>query len=175
MSVQLLAIVEVDKADRVICQADGCGHSVFRRIHIVRSATGDLSVYGSDCFDKLFGEIVGKAPQYGGGGGRELTAEERLMLVENTERLIAQFEAEHRSLLEQSQLHSEQQHRERAEREAAHRRRVEAESNRPPTPAEIASVEREAKAIVRQKFGVDPNIPGWRGLVLVEARKLLGR
>lgn len=183
MSVQLLAIVEVDKADRVICQADGCGHSVFRRIHIVRSATGDLSVYGSDCFDKLFGEIVGKAPQYGGGGGRELTAEERLMLVENTERLIAQFEAEHRSLVEQSQSqlveqrqsHSEQQHRERAEREAAHRRRVEAESNRPPTPAEIASVEREAKAIVRQKFGVDPNIPGWRGLVLVEARKLLGR
>lgn len=33
---ELLAIVEVDKADRVVCQADGCGHSVYRRIHVVR-------------------------------------------------------------------------------------------------------------------------------------------
>lgn len=176
MSGQLLAVVEVDKADRVACQATGCGHSVFKRIHVVRHADDSLGVYGSDCFGKLYGQLTGKAPKYGSGDGRELTADERLMLAENTERLIAQFETEHQTLLEQARLRSEQQDKlEQAAREAAERRRKEEECRRPPTPAEIASVEREAKAIVWQKFSVDPDAPGWRGLVLVEARKLLGR
>jgi hypothetical protein len=176
MSGQLLAVVEVDKADRVVCQAEGCGHGVYRRIHVVRHGDDSLGVYGSDCFGRLFGHIADKAPQYGGGDGRELTAEERLLLAENTERLIAQFEAEHQALLEQARLRQEQLEKvEQAAREAAERRRIEAERRRPPTAAEIATVEAQAKAVVRQKFGVDPDIPGWRGLVLVEARKLLGR
>lgn len=176
MSGQLLAVVEVDKADRVVCQAEGCGHGVYRRIHVVRHGDGTLGVYGSDCFGRLFGQLADKAPQYRSGDGRELTAEERLMLAENTERLIAQFEAEHQALLEQARLRREQQEKvEQAAREAAERRRIDAERRRPPTAAEIASVEAQAKAVVRQKFGVDPDIPGWRGLVLVEARKLLGR
>lgn len=29
--------------------------------------------------------------------------------------------------------------------------------------------------MVRKKYSVDPEAPGWRGLVLAEARKLLGR
>jgi len=173
---QLLAVVEVDKADRVVCQAQGCGHGVYRRIHVVRQVDGSLGVYGSDCFDKLFGHLADKAPTYGSGDGRELTAEERQMLAENTERLIAQFEAEHQVLLEQARLRREQQEKvEQAARERLERLRAEAERRRPPTPEEIASVEREAKTLVRQKFGVDPDMPGWRGLVLVEARKLLGR
>ncbi|WP_423600902.1 hypothetical protein [Roseateles sp. MS654] len=176
MSGQLLAVVEVDKADRVVCQAEGCGHSVYRRIHVVRHGDGSLGVYGSDCFDKLFGHLATKTPTYGSGDGRELTAAERLMLAENTERLIAQFEAEHQALLEQARLRREQQERlEQSAREAAARRRAEEERRRPPTPAELSSVEREAKAIVRQKYSVDPDAPGWRGLVLAEARKLLGR
>ncbi len=98
------------------------------------------------------------------------------MLAENTERLIAQFETEHQALLEQARLRREQQEKvEQAARERAERLRAEEERRRPPTPAEIASVEREAKAIVRQKFSVDPDAPGWRGLVLAEVRKLLGR
>jgi hypothetical protein len=36
-------------------------------------------------------------------------------------------------------------------------------------------VEAQAKAIVREKYGVDPELPGWRGLVLVEMRALLGK
>ena len=176
MSGQLLAVVEVDKADRVACQAEACGHGVYRRIHVVRHGDGTLGVYGSDCFGRLFGQLVDKAPQYGSGDGRELTVEERLMLTENTERLIAQFEAEHQALLEQASLRREQQEKvEQAAREAAERRRIEAERRRLPTAAELASVEAQAKAVVRQKFGVDPDIPGWRGLVLVEASKLLGR
>ena len=98
------------------------------------------------------------------------------MLVENTERFIAEFEAEHQSLLEQARLHREQQEQvELAARERAERLRAEEARRRPPTPGEIASVEREAKAIVRRKFGVDPDAPGWRGLVMAEARKLLER
>jgi hypothetical protein len=56
--------------------------------------------------------------------------------------------------------------------ERAERLRAETDRRRPPTPAEIASVDREAKALVRQKHGVDSDTPGWRGLVLAEARKL---
>lgn len=176
MTGHLLAVVGVEKADRVVCQATGCGHGVYRRIHVVRHEDGSLGVYGSDCFEKLFGQIVGAHPRYGSGDGRELTAEERLMLAENTERLITQFEAEHQALLEQARLRREQQEKiEQADREASERRRAEAELRRLPTQAELASVEAQAKAAVRQKFGVDPDIPGWRGLVLAEARKLLRR
>jgi hypothetical protein len=176
MTGQLLAVVGVDKADRVVCQAEGCGHGVYRRIHVVRHDDGALGVYGSDCFGRLFGHLLEKPPRYGSGDGRELTPEERLMLAENTERLIAQFEAEHQTLLEQARLRREQQEKVvQAARERAEHLRAEAERRRPPTPQEIASVELQAKSIVRQKFDVDPDAPGWRGLVLAEARKLLGR
>lgn len=175
LSDRLLAIVGVDKAERVVCQAVGCGHGVYRRIHVVRHGDSSVGVYGSDCFGKLFGQLGGKAPHYGSGDSRELTPEERQMLAENTQRLIAQFEAEHEALLELARLRFEQQEKvELVAREAAEWRRAEAESHRPPTAAELASVEARAKAVVRQKFGVNPDIPGWRGLVLVEARKLLG-
>lgn len=129
-----------------------------------------------DCFIRLFGHLVERTPHYGGGEGRELTAEERQMLAENTEQLIAQLEAEHQALLEQARLRQEQQAKvEQAARERAERLRAEEERRRPPTAGEIAKVEHEAKVMVRQKYGVDPDLPGWRGLVLVEARKLLGR
>lgn len=58
MEGELLAVVEVDKADRVVCQAAGCGHGVYRRIHLVRHGDGSLEVYGSDCFGRLFGHLA---------------------------------------------------------------------------------------------------------------------
>ena len=173
---ELLAVVGVEKDDRVVCQASGCGHGVYRRIHVVRHDDGHLSVYGSDCFERLFGHLVRRSPQYGNGEGRDLTPEERHLLAENTERLIAQFEDEQRALLEQARLRQEQLDEvDRASRERLDRIRAETERRRPPTPAEIASVELEAKARVRAQYSVDPDAPGWRGLVLLEARKLLGR
>lgn len=159
-----------------MCHAQGCGHGVYRRIHVVRHEDGRLGVYGFDCFERLFGHLRRQAPRYGSGEGRELTADERLMLAENTERLISNFEAEHQVHLEQVRRRQERQAKvERAAIERAERLRAETEKRRPPSPSEIASVEREAKAIVRQKFEVDPDAPGWRGLVLAEAHKLLGR
>ena len=173
---ELLAVVGVEKDDRVVCQAPGCGHGVYRRIHVVRLDDGDMKVYGSDCFERLYGHLVRKSPHYGSGEGRDLTPEERQMLAENTERLIARFEDERQALAEQARLRQEQQDKvERANRERQDRLRAEAERRRPPTPAEIASVELEAKARVRERFAVDPDAPGWRGLVLLEARKILGR
>jgi hypothetical protein len=176
MPAELLAIVEVDKADRVMCQAEGCGHGVYKRIHVVRH-NGKVGVYGSDCFDRLFGSLMPAArPRYGSGEGRELTTDERLLLVENTERLLAQFETEHQQLLEASRLQREQQEKvERAAAERAEKARLDAAHRRLPTEAELAPYEAEAKRMVREKHDVDPNAPGWKGLVLMYQRQLLGR
>ena len=102
MSAELLAVVEVDKDDRVVCQAPGCGRGVYKRIHVVRH-NGTLGVYGEDCFDRLFVGLSREAePRYGGGPGRLLSAEERQLLIENTERLITQFELERQQAIERA-------------------------------------------------------------------------
>lgn len=175
---ELLAIVEVGQADRVVCQAEGCGHGVYRRIHVVRCKDSKVRVYGSDCFGRLFHGLIPNArPRYGSGDGRQLTDDERALLVANTDRLVAQFEAEHQVVLEKLRLREEERLRiERAAAERAVAARREAERRRPPTAAELATVEAQAKAIVRQKYGVgNPDAPGWRGLVLKHARELLGK
>lgn len=90
----LLAIVEVDKADRIQCQAEGCGHSVYKRIHVVLAGL-EFKVLGSQCYERLYGrESSATVPQYGSGTGRLLTAEERQILVENTATFIERLEAE---------------------------------------------------------------------------------
>lgn len=90
----LLSIVEVSHANRIRCQADGCGHSVFKRIHVVLD-NGKFHVLGSQCFAKFYGGLgTAAAPYYGDGGARPLTDDERAMLVENTARFIEQLENE---------------------------------------------------------------------------------
>jgi hypothetical protein len=109
MDAVLRAIVAVPYEQRVRCGEPGCGHSVYRRIHVVEEA-GELKVLGSTCFAKRYGsaEALG-APGHGGGGGRELTPAERELLLANTRALLAAFEAEARAAEEA---------RERAEAEA---------------------------------------------------------
>lgn len=173
---ELVAVVEVDKTGRVVCQAAGCGHAVYKRIQVVQH-DGKLGVYGSDCFDKLFAHLLPSAtPRYGTGDGRELTPEERWLLLENTERLLAQFEAEHQQVLELARLRREQQEQvERAVAERAEKARREAERLRSPPLQQLAPCEREAKLMVRERYGVDPDLPGWRGLVLKIQRELFER
>lgn len=90
----LLSIVEVSHANRIRCQADGCGHSVFKRIHVVLD-NGKFHVLGSQCFATLYGGLgTVAAPYYGGGAARPLTDDERALLVENTARFIEQLENE---------------------------------------------------------------------------------
>jgi hypothetical protein len=106
----LLAVVEVDKADRIQCQAEGCGHSVYKRIHVVLAGL-EFKVLGSQCYERLYGQatLPGQAPQYGTGTGRLLTPEERLVLVENTAAFIEALEAKRVELERRAALEAAQQ------------------------------------------------------------------
>jgi len=53
--------------------------------------------------------------------------------------------------------------------------RREAERLRPPTLEQLAPFEREAKRMVREQYGVDPDVPGWRGLVMKFQHELFGQ
>lgn len=93
---RLMAIVEVDKEERVYCAQPGCHHTVHRAIHVVKE--GDkLLLLGSTCFQKRFGSLtaLGKA-QHWGGNGKVLTSEERALLAENTQALLTRFEEDGR-------------------------------------------------------------------------------
>lgn len=88
---RLLAIVEVERADAVQCQHQGCNHRVYKRIHVVDDA-GKLLVLGSTCFEKRYGSGVALGrPSYGGDNGTRLSAEERQLLVDNTSKFIDRF------------------------------------------------------------------------------------
>lgn len=164
---QLLAVVEVPSENRVRCQSPGCNHPVFRRIHVVRENSA-VRVYGSECFKKLFVglPVASSMPQYTSSDGRHLTEEERQLLIENTERLIQQFESEYQAELA---------------RKAALALPRQASVPTPPPPPKPTVVsspsaqqvsEAQAKQIVRSKHGVDPELPGWRGLVLAEMERI---
>jgi len=99
---ELLAIVSTDFDDRVRC--GHCGHSVYRRVHVVRE-DGQLLVLGSTCFAKRFGtEMALGTARYGGGEGRKLTEAERQLLIHNTTALLEQFEQEHLQVATRSQV-----------------------------------------------------------------------
>lgn len=81
----------------MLCGQPGCGHFVWKAIHVVKDGT-ELLVLGSTCFEKRYGNghALG-VPHYGGGGeSRKLTSEERQLLAENTAELLARFEEEER-------------------------------------------------------------------------------
>ena len=178
----LLAVVEVPHEDRVRCAAEGCGHSVYRRVHLVR--TGDSTqVYGSDCFARLFGSTpTGQAaPRYGAGTGRALTPKERALLTENTERLIEQFEQEHQAQIAQAErrrLLLESRQHPRAPTSMPPRQNP--QHNPPtapppiPTSAQRAEAEAQARKTLGEQFpGVNLDLPGFMGLLRMEVDKIL--
>ncbi|HRP28562.1 MAG TPA: hypothetical protein PLG77_09060 [Burkholderiaceae bacterium] len=176
---ELLAVVEVPRDERVRCQAAGCNHPVFRRIHVVREGAA-ISVYGSECFKRLFAEqpVAASSPRYGSADGRHLTDEERQLLIENTGRLIQQFEVEYQSeLAHRAELAAAKAARLRQPSPAplpSHRQPEPAPApSSEPTVAERRVAEAQAKLNVRAKYNVDPELPGWRGLVLAEMQVLL--
>ena len=101
---RLMAVVEVDKSERVYCAQPGCHHTVYKAIHVVKEAE-QLLVLGSTCFEKRYGNLkaLGKA-QYWGGNGKVLTSEERALLAQNTQALLARFEAEEAQLPQEVEL-----------------------------------------------------------------------
>lgn len=164
---KLLAVVEVPRDERVRCQSSGCNHPVFRRIHVVREGS-TIRVYGSECFKKLFVglPVASATPQYTSSDGRHLTDEERQLLIENTERLIQQFETEYQAeLARKAKLDSVR---------PAYVLKPPLPPQQPPTvarPVVRHITEAQAKQIVREKYNVNPELPGWRGLVLAEMER----
>jgi hypothetical protein len=162
----LLAVVEVPFEDRVRCAADGCGHSVYKRVHLVRQG-GHTQVYGSDCFNRLFKgtKLAAAEPHYSSSAGRPLTSEERALLVRNTELLIERFERERRDADEQ-----------------ARQRRITAQvadvpmqaARRLPSASERSAAELQARSNLALRYpGVNLDLPGFRGLVWLEAERIL--
>lgn len=159
MNAQLLAIVEVPKEQRVQCQAPGCGHGVYKRIHVVRDGER-ITVLGSDCFSRLYHGLMSTHPRYGSGDGRKLTDAERQLLIENTQRLIDLLEAEHLQALAVL-----------AKRAATVRPVVVQPPPRLPlsewlkqlSPAQRATfsvIRMELREALRAK-GLNPDLPGW--------------
>lgn len=93
-AVFLVAVVEVEKENRIVCQAFGCGRAVYRRIHIAL-ADNAFTLLGSDCFERLYGaDGQVHMPYYDWGPGRRLTDEERAQLTQNTAEFIERLEFE---------------------------------------------------------------------------------
>ena len=85
--------------------------------------------------------------------GRILTEDERLLLVQNTERLSAQFEIEYQLTLERVRLQVQKaqgQGQRVQARDQVVQTKIASRQQSMPTATELASVEHEAKRIVRQ-------------------------
>lgn len=156
---------------RVRCQAPGCNHAVYKAVHLL-SLEGEFKLYGSECCKKLFGWTSATQAASHTSGERRLSAEEREQLISNTAELLAKLKAE------------------QAQRRASNEARLKALRNpRAATTTVVGSgrgfaqrrslgtvldaeVERQAKERVRAKYGVDPDLAGWRGFVLAEAKAM---
>lgn len=110
----LIAVVQLERADRVFCQAIGCGHTIFRRVHIVLSGT-TFKLVGSDCFRRLYGHLPEeqRMPHYGNASGIEMSEEERQLVANNTAEFVARLEAEdqRRQLLRENAMRLRNPHR----------------------------------------------------------------
>lgn len=174
---QLLAVIEVSHDDRVRCMAAGCGHSVFKRVHIIRRDSA-LLVYGSTCFAREFHghEVTASSPRFTSHTGRILSAEERQLLTSNTEQLIARFEAEEAAAETKKEASSIRRSTQSARTDAER-----PSSNFPRTPkrlqftaAERASAEPEARQLLNAEFpGLDFDSPGFNGLLQMEIDRIL--
>lgn len=93
-NVYLVDVVEVDKSKRIRCQANGCGHAVYARIHIVLDA-GNFVVLGGDCFQRIYGENLKGIKSYYGGSAcspTQLTEDMRRLLTVNTIEFVSLLE-----------------------------------------------------------------------------------
>jgi len=174
-AVYLVDVVEVDKENRILCQADGCGHSVYAAIHIVLQ-DGKFTVLGGDCFKRLFGASLQGGSSYYGGSIQSptiLTEEMRELLATNTVGFIEQLELHRQELEAQA---SEVKQGIGATQAAARRHR--ATQHRPiasgPSEPGFSSAMAEAKKKLRRIHpGVNLDSAGWSGLVKIEARQIL--
>lgn len=165
---QLMAVVEVNQQDRILCQREGCGHSVYKRIHIVFD-NGSFAILGSECFQKLYGDGGSDIePHYGSSTGQVLSDDERQALIDNTARFIDMLEAQRiQTVLETEQRSQAQQQEREAAAQAVQR-----------AASLTRDAERDAQLVAmencrRMHPGLNLATPGWQGLVYLEKRRLL--
>ncbi|WP_440111526.1 hypothetical protein [Acidovorax sp. BL-A-41-H1] len=179
---RLLTVVEVSEEKKVLCQAEGCGRGVFKRIHVVEDQ-GRLTTLGESCFHRLYGhlDVDAATPQYGSWGGRRLTDAERQMLLENTRQFIEQLEAERLHQLEfeprpvpaKGSTAGPQRSLKKRGDEPAKPRMGFCQWLEQLTPNQRQAfmiVRLEAREAFRSKYGVDPDLPGYVGMVNQSAR-----
>ena len=162
----LLAVVEVPFEDRVRCAAEGCGHSVYRRVHLVHH-NGRTQVFGSDCFSRLFAgtALSGASPRYSSTAGRPLTPEERALLLRNTELLIERFEHERQNTEQQVGVQGKQQDIPATPPPV---------QRRTPSTAQRAAAELQARSNLAFRFpGINLDLPGFKGLLWLEVERIL--
>ena len=144
---QLAAEVALPYEERIQCQCRGCGHTIWRQIHIIQWTDGRIECWGQDCYKRELGPTaVGGASKalYDSVGGRELTPEERELLTNNRERLIAKFrEDQERKLQAEREREQERQRREREEEQQ--RREWEQEREQQRQRERGQALEREAE------------------------------
>ncbi|HZW26373.1 MAG TPA: hypothetical protein VFF26_12910 [Gallionella sp.] len=149
-SFRLMAIVEVAEDKKIRCQAEGCGHSVYKRIHVVRDGDRFIAL-GSECFKKLCGDGSDSSPHYGYGNSKLLTDAERALPIENTRLLIEAFEREYQK-----------------SKAIAPPPVVKAS---PPVMSRYMA-EEKVKEEMRAE-GINPELPGWRGFFELRVKKMM--
>jgi hypothetical protein len=144
---QLAAVVAVPREERIQCQCKGCGHTIWRQIHVIQWTDGRIECWGQECYKRELGPTaVGGASRaiYDSVGGRELTLEERELLTNNREHLIARLREEQEKTLQAER--EREQERQRREREQEQQRRGwEQEREQQRQRARELAIEREAE------------------------------
>jgi hypothetical protein len=159
---KLLAIVEVAQARRFVCQAPGCGRTVFRQLHVVFHSGGIL-VLGAGCYRKMLGTEVSAGPLHKTPDIRRLTERECSLLAENPAQLMAEFDAGHASAFGALSARP-------GPRDASRRVRI------PHLPIWTrrqfgAQAEKEVEA----QYGRSADLKGWRSLVDLRIKELADR
>lgn len=172
MSIYLHSIVEVDKTKKIRCMAPECKKTVYKQIHVLFE-NGEILLYGSGCYKKTFGHTeLGrqKARFQIGSASRLLTEYEREQLLKNTRALLLKLEKEYKLDLEKTLVEVDFQPTENLKSKSdKQKNRVNYVSREDISP----EIWGEAKARVRQKYNIDPELPGWYGLIKYEAYELL--
>lgn len=91
---RLIVVVAVAKKEAVQCQCNDCGQRIYAAIHILWWPDGTIECWGSRCYSRDFSGNSGyKKAQFPEFHGRRLGAEERMLLTENRDALIARIRA----------------------------------------------------------------------------------
>ena len=157
-NIELIAVVELPEANKVLCQFGDCGRKIYREVHVIR-IDGQIVVYGSSCVKKAFGEVP-KRSDKSILGGRTISLsdpDDIAKLEQNTAELVKEWE-------ERAAQHEQAEVEKRQADDT-----FEKDASREEIFAECLA---QTKERFRRDRGIDPEAPGWSQWVLSEAEKL---